>query len=767
MSEIELSFELDGQAQQMSVDGARSALSVLREDLDCSTLRPGCSPQGVCGSCAVLVNGKFRLSCTLPARSLAGKHVQTLASWPEAEAAARAFAAHGAVLGGYEIPGMLTQARALQAKGATDKAGADKGLLMHLQRGGSWPAITSAIGDLEGAHPQASPRHVERALGLATTVEDLQRPGTRHAALVWVPAPRVKVQGLTLPELPAGVQVLQASDLDLRLTPSQAELVLSKGSESRHAGEVVAVVLAPSRAQARAIRDQIVVQAEALEAVTSWAKSRLAVASVMENYGQLPESPSATIHTAFQPQAAACIEPPSWLALPTAEGLTLYANTECAGAEAALAQHLCGLPPDSVHAVLLGARPSPGGRDALGLGPLVVAAAQRIQRPVKLSLELGESARLSGRRHGASLELGLSLVEGELALSAQINADSGGEGQLGEAFVYPAASQLGGAYRLGACEAEIRAYQTNNPPAGGMDGDGLLQLLVAQELAMDVLAQAQGTPPLALREACAHPEAAVQDLLHDLPTGPGWSHSVIALRQLAQVPASVGLERQEEGLILHLDRAGAAAWEEEMRARLSAAGFPDEDTELQVHSGAPPSPSVDAGLHLQALSKAIDGLPELGRVDAEVAPDAATFSTQRAAAAVHLNEAGVIDQVVLRSHCGEDLLPVFTQARLDAAAQEGLGAVLTEQAPVSEGVVDDRLRIAGLIKSRSLPPMDLRAVPSASPAVDPAPAGRIAVAAAVACALQAFEGQARSSFPARDAEAAYGVGIKRPRGPKR
>ncbi len=767
MSEIDLSFELDGQPQELHVDGTRSALSVLREDLDQSTLRPGCSPQGVCGSCAVLVNGKFRLSCTLPARSLAGKHIQTLASWPMAEQAASAFAAQGAVLGGYEIPGMLTQARALHEKGATDPAGADKGLLMHLQRGGSWPAIKAAIGSLEKQHPAPSPRHMERALGQAAIVEDLQRPGMRHAALVWVPAPRVKFLGLTLPELPAQVTVLSAEDLPLNLTPSQAELLLSKGSESRHAGEVVAIVLAPTRSQAQAIRKQIVVEVELLAPVTLLSKSRLAVASAMENYGQLPESPSAQIQTAFVAQGAACIEPPSWLAVPTDAGLTLYSNGECAGSEAALCHYICGLEPGQVQVEILGSRPSPGGRDELGLGPLVVAAARYLKRPVKLSLELGESAAIQGRRHPAELEIGLSLVEGELALQAQINADSGGEGQLGEAFVYPAASQLGGAYRVAHCEAEIRAYQTNNPPAGGMDGDGLLQTLVAQELAMDALAAAEGVAPLALREQLLHPDSGLAPLLAMLPQGPGWSHSVIALRSLGQAPAALSLEQQDGEVILHLDRARAAAWEEEMRAMIAASGFDDEAIEVRVHSGAPASPSSDVGSTLQALAQALQDLPPEGHTQAEFTPPDSLFTTQAAIAAVHMNAALQIDAVQVFANCGKDLLPLFTQARLQAAAQEGVGAILTEQALATQGVVDDRLRTAGLIKSRALPPIEVQVIASEQPAVDPSAATRIAVAAAVACALAAAEGSVRSSFPARDAEAAYGVGIKRPRAPKR
>ena len=156
-----------------------------------------------------------------------------------------------------------------------------------------------------------------------------------------------------------------------------------------------------------------------------------------------------------------------------------------------------------------------------------------------------------------------------------------------------------------------------------------------------------------------------------------------------------------------------------------------------------------------------------GRTLAEFAPQDTLFTAQRAAAAVHMNEQGQITQIQVFAHCGQDLLPVFTQARLMAAAQEGLGAILTEQALATDGVVDDRLRTAGLIKSRSLPQIHVQAVASDHPPVDPTAAARIAVAAAVACALTQVEGRVRPSFPARDAEAAYGVGVKRPRAPKR
>lgn len=80
MSErIEIAFTLNSQPVTASIAPKAAALGLLREELGCSTLKAGCSPQGVCGSCAALVGGKPRLTCTLPAKTLAGKEVITQA----------------------------------------------------------------------------------------------------------------------------------------------------------------------------------------------------------------------------------------------------------------------------------------------------------------------------------------------------------------------------------------------------------------------------------------------------------------------------------------------------------------------------------------------------------------------------------------------------------------------------------------------------------------------------------------------------------------
>ena len=53
-------------------------LSALREELDITSPKDGCSPSGQCGCCTVHVDGKAVVSCQQPLAKVAGKHVTTL-----------------------------------------------------------------------------------------------------------------------------------------------------------------------------------------------------------------------------------------------------------------------------------------------------------------------------------------------------------------------------------------------------------------------------------------------------------------------------------------------------------------------------------------------------------------------------------------------------------------------------------------------------------------------------------------------------------------
>ena len=64
-------------------------LAALREELDVTSPKDGCSPSGQCGCCTVLIDGKAVVSCQQPLDKIDGASIVTLEGVDEARAAAR------------------------------------------------------------------------------------------------------------------------------------------------------------------------------------------------------------------------------------------------------------------------------------------------------------------------------------------------------------------------------------------------------------------------------------------------------------------------------------------------------------------------------------------------------------------------------------------------------------------------------------------------------------------------------------------------------
>ena len=151
-------FEMvvDGAAVVVGDDGL-TLLEVLREQLGVRSVKDGCSPQGQCGCCTVLVDGQPRVACVTPARRVAGRTVTTLAGL-DAEVRdgwAQAFAATGGSQCGFCTPGIICRFVGLQAKGADhdDRDAAARALAAHLCRCTGWQPILDAW----QAYPRLAP----------------------------------------------------------------------------------------------------------------------------------------------------------------------------------------------------------------------------------------------------------------------------------------------------------------------------------------------------------------------------------------------------------------------------------------------------------------------------------------------------------------------------------------------------------------------------------------------------------------------------------
>lgn len=141
-----LSLTVDGVEVEISAPQA-TLLDVLRDDLRIVEVKDGCSPQGQCGCCTVLVDGQPRVACVTPARRVAGRKITTLAGMDpdRCQAWGRAFTATGGSQCGFCTPGIIVRLDAL-GRNHEEPTGeqVEQALLAHLCRCTGWQTILEA-----------------------------------------------------------------------------------------------------------------------------------------------------------------------------------------------------------------------------------------------------------------------------------------------------------------------------------------------------------------------------------------------------------------------------------------------------------------------------------------------------------------------------------------------------------------------------------------------------------------------------------------------
>jgi len=150
-----VAFTLDG-VEVTVVDDRLSLLDALRR-LGATSVKDGCSPQGQCGCCTVLVDGAARVACVTPLRRIAGRDIRTFAGLDDAVRGewTTAFVDHGASQCGFCSPGIIVRLESLRAKtaasdGSLREGAIDRALAAHLCRCTGWQTIHEAAVDVLG-----------------------------------------------------------------------------------------------------------------------------------------------------------------------------------------------------------------------------------------------------------------------------------------------------------------------------------------------------------------------------------------------------------------------------------------------------------------------------------------------------------------------------------------------------------------------------------------------------------------------------------------
>jgi carbon-monoxide dehydrogenase small subunit len=145
---VTLRFTLNGTAVAVETPPDRRAVDLLREELGLTGTKEGCGG-GECGACAVLVDGRTRLSCLTLAAQLEGREVTTVEGLGTPEAlhpVQAALAGRGAVQCGFCTPGMaVTAAEFLARDPSPDRAAIRQALSGNLCRCTGYAKVVDAV----------------------------------------------------------------------------------------------------------------------------------------------------------------------------------------------------------------------------------------------------------------------------------------------------------------------------------------------------------------------------------------------------------------------------------------------------------------------------------------------------------------------------------------------------------------------------------------------------------------------------------------------
>ncbi len=534
-------FTLNGNEVTVSADHPH-LLSALREELDITSPKDGCSPSGQCGCCTVMIDGKVQVSCQYPVAKAAGREVVTLEGLPDDERAryASAFAAHGGLQCGFCIPGIV-----LRAKAQIDKKGAQlsredmsRHLGAHLCRCTGYVKILDAIEAVatgaaceavpSGGVGSSGPKYEAHrlALGDRRYVDDIRVQGMLHAALRFTDHARadvVRIDTSAAAAAPGVVAVFTAADVpgDLRVGIIERDwpVMIPVGGRTSYVGDVLAVVVAETRRQARAAAELVDVAYDVLQPLTDaraalesediavWGTDSNVLSVTAYARGDVDAALASSVHRVhevFETQRVehAFLEPESTLAVPRDDGgLHVYSGGQGVWDDRDQIAACLGVDRDEVSVELVSNGGAFGGKEDLSNQAHAALAAWLLRRPVKCTLSREESFRMHAKRHPIRLEYWAGCdAEGHLlALRARMVGDSGAYASVGMKVLERAAGHATGPYRVGAVDVESVAVRTNNPVCGAFRGFGANQAQFAMEGVMDRLAEQVGISGLEMR----------------------------------------------------------------------------------------------------------------------------------------------------------------------------------------------------------------------------------------------------------------------------
>ena len=865
-----ISFRLNGSPREVEPRDGESLLSVLRESCGLTSLKDGCSPQGQCGCCLVLVDGRPLTSCAIPAEKVAGKQVRTLEGLePEdRDLLADCFAAAAGLQCGFCIPGLALRATQLVERDPRPtRAGIARAIDVHLCRCTGYVKILDAIELYARAkRGEGRPQLIEdgrvgarltrydahaMTLGMRPYVADMTRPGLLHGAILQSAHARARVLRIDTSRaraLEGVVCVATADDV-----PGQRwyGLILADwpgfvavGEEVRCVGDVLAAVAARDEDCARRAAALIEVEYELLEPVLTPERALEPDAPQVNptHHNELSrtvvrrgDALAALAASAHQVEGVwetqriehLFLEPECALVEPLPEGgLRLFTQGQGIFDDRRQVAAFLGIEEETLFVELIPNGGAFGGKEDLSIQPHAALLCQLSGRPVRLLLNREESVRMHPKRHPMRLHYRAGCDEqGRLtAVWARILGDTGAYASVGAKVLERAAGHSCGPYRVPNVDVLAIAATTNNPPCGAMRGFGANQALFAMDGCMDELARQVGLDGWEMRWRNA------LEVGDSISTGQVLLKSV-GLKRTLEAVRDTYREARAAGRAVGIGCGikncgignGAVEWG---KARLDV----EADGTISLYNGYTEMgqglltvlvqcavevtgidpkrfrPKVDstyalgcgqttgsratlfggravasAAAGLKAALDAGASLAELAGqsfaaevvIDDTTAPGAPVervkthtsfgFATQ----VCILDEQGRLERFVAAHDVGRAINPALCEGQIEGSVHMGLGYALSEELPCVDGFpLTHKLRELGVLRARDMPEVEVILIEEAEPegpfgAKGVGEIGLVPTAAAVAGALEAYDGLQRRRLPMKDSLAARALSVGR------
>ncbi|MFA5884935.1 MAG: xanthine dehydrogenase family protein molybdopterin-binding subunit [Acidimicrobiia bacterium] len=359
-------------------------------------------------------------------------------------------------------------------------------------------------------------------------LDDLPFPGAAHVVFVRSTIAHARIESIDTTEakaMPGVVDVYTSADLDvpdvqgfIMLPPAFNRPSLAKG-RVRFVGDIVAAVVAETRAQAVDAAEAVIVDYDPLPVVVDPEAAMADDAPVLfEEHGSnvaftmdFGDDPTVlegadhvvSLRSVSQRLAAVPMEGNAIVAEPTAEGMTVHVPTQGPNSVRDSLAPLLGYEQHQLRVVAPAVGGGFGAKQGVYPEFVVVGhAAKKLNRPVKWVETRSENmvAMAQGRGQLEYLELGLTKEGRIVGMKGRVIGDAGAYPAIGAFLVFFTRQMAPGVYDIPKVDVKCFGVATNTTPMAAYRGAGRPEAAQFLERALDIAADELGIDPVEIRK---------------------------------------------------------------------------------------------------------------------------------------------------------------------------------------------------------------------------------------------------------------------------